>query len=35
MGESKIFKEHIKGGIDNFEKFKFVKLGDMLGKLYT
>lgn len=34
MGETKIFKEYLKCEIDNFEKFKCVKLDKMFGILY-
>ena len=34
MGEAKIFKEYLKGEIENFEEFKWVKLDEMLGILY-
>ena len=35
MGEANVSKENLKGGIDNFEGFKSVKLDEMLGNLYT
>jgi hypothetical protein len=34
MGEAKIFKEYLKGEIENFEEFKWVKLHEMLDILY-
>ena len=34
MGEAKILKEYLKGEIENFEEFKWVKLDEMLGILY-
>lgn len=33
LGEAKIFKEYLKGEIDNFETFKCVKIDEMLGIL--
>lgn len=34
MGEAEIFKEYLKGEIENFEEFKRVKLDNMLANLY-
>ena len=36
MGEAKIFKEYLKGEIENFKEFydKWVKLDKILGILY-
>lgn len=34
MGEAKIFKEYLKGDIDEHEEFKWIKLDDMFGNLY-
>lgn len=34
ISEAKIFKEHLKGRIDDFQEFKKVKFAEMLGGLY-
>lgn len=34
ISEAKIFKEHLKGRINDFQEFKKVKFAEMLGGLY-
>lgn len=34
MDEAKIFKEYLKGDIDNFKEFKLLKWNEMVSNFY-